>query len=113
MQLLLIHWISCRMFPTLQERRWWRLNYCQQNPGKLLNWAEDCHKKQEWHLVRENKAVAAKAKKKQREKRMWLKRMAVAAVRRRVRLEGGDEEAEEVQVEGVVAREGQGPWREG
>ena len=59
----------------------------------------------------ENKA--AKAKKKQREERMQLKRMAVAAVRRRVRLEGGDEEAEEVQVEGVVAREGQGPLREG
>ena len=42
---------------------------------------------------------ATKAKKKQREERMQLKRMAVAAVRRRVRLEGGDE-AEEVQVEG-------------
>ena len=43
--------------------------------------------------------------------------MAVAAVRRSFRLEG-DEEAEEVQVEGeeregVVSREGQGPLREG
>ena len=64
----------------------------------------------------ENKA--AKAKKKQKEERMWLKRMAVAMVRRRVRLEGGDEEAEEVQVEEdeveeVVARDRQGPLREG
>ena len=64
----------------------------------------------------ENKA--AKVKKKQREERMQLKRMMVAVVRRRVRLEGGDEEAEEAQVEGeemegVVAREGQGPLREG
>ena len=44
--------------------------------------------------------------------------MAVAAVRRRVTLEGGDEEAEEVHVEweemeGVEARERQGPLREG
>ena len=67
-------------------------------------------------MVRETKA--AKVKKKQREERMWLKRMAVAVVRRTVRLEGEDEEAEEVQVEGeemdgVVAREGQGPLREG
>ena len=48
---------------------------------------------------------------------MWLKRMMVAAVRR-VRLEGGDEEAEKVQVEGeemegVEASEGQGPLRKG
>ena len=42
----------------------------------------------------ENKA--AKAEKKQTEERVWLKRMAVAAVRRQARLEGGDEEAEEV-----------------
>ena len=69
--------------------------------------------RQEQHLARENKA--AKVKKKQREERMWLKKMVVAAVRR-VRLEGGDEETEEVQVkemDGVEAREGQGPLREG
>ena len=59
--------------------------------------------------------MAAKAKKKQREERMQLKRLAVAAVRRRVRLEGWDEA--EVHIEGkkwrVETREGKGPLREG
>ena len=82
------------MFPTVQERRQWRRDYCQQNPGKPLNWTKDYHERQEQHLAMENEA--AKAKKKQREERMWLKRMSVAAT---VRLEGGDE-AEEVQIEG-------------
>ena len=81
-----------------------------------LDWTKDYHERQEQHLAMENKV--AKAKKKQREERMLLKRIAVAAVRRRVRLEGGDEEAEEVQVEGeemegMVAKEGQGPLKEG
>ena len=44
-------------------------------------------------------------KKKEKEERMWLKRMAVAAVRR-VRLEGGDEETEEVEAEGEKWRGG-------
>ena len=39
-------------------------------------------------------------KKRQREERIWLKRMAVAAVRRRVRLEEVDKVAEDVQVGG-------------
>ena len=37
---------------------------------------------------------------------MWLKRMAVAVVRRRARLEEADEEAEELQVEGKKWRDG-------
>ena len=48
--------------------------------------------------------MAVKVKKEQREERMWLKRMAVTAVMRRVGLEGGDE-AEEV---GVGGRNGGG-----
>ena len=111
MQPLLIHWISCRMFPTLQERKCWKWDYHKRNPGKPLNWTDEYHKRQKWHLAREH--MAAKAKKKQREERMCLKRMAVAAVRRRVRLEIGDE-AEEVHIEGEeMEGEGKGPFREG
>ena len=84
------------MFPTLQERKHWKHDYHKHNPGKPLNWTDEYHKTQKWHWTREH--IAAKVKKEQRKKRMWLKRMVVAAVRRRVRLEGGDE-AEEVDVE--------------
>ena len=70
--------------------------------GKLLNWTYEYHKRQEWHLARENKATKVKIK--QREERMWLKRMAVAVGRRRLRMEGGGE-AEEVQVEGQEMEE--------
>ena len=61
--------------------------------------------------------MAAKAKKKQRNERMQLKRMTVAEVRRRVRLEGrneaGEVHVEGKEMEGVETREEKGHWGKG
>ena len=49
MQPLLIHWICCRVFITLQERKCWKQDYHKHNPEKPLNWTDKYHKRQKQH----------------------------------------------------------------